>query len=189
MRFEDMKNNIPETPDFIHEMIQNEVDRQLQGTTIIQIPKKKKKWNGARVAAAAMVCVLATSTAAYAGVKMYRMYVEKQGDYSVKTGITSENKLADLPVQIHDIDFKTGYIPDGMKWVDESHLEYPQSKRMGGFSFASVLLDNDDLNQALENKNVVESEERTFGKYEGVYLKYNNLMTEKGAFVQRIYLL
>ena len=24
MRFEDMKNNIPETPDFIHEMIQNE---------------------------------------------------------------------------------------------------------------------------------------------------------------------
>ena len=144
MRFEDMKNNIPETPDFIHEMIKNEVDRQLQGTTIIQIPKKKKKWNGARVAAAAMVCVLATSTAAYAGVKMYRMYVEKQGDYSVKTGITSENKLADLPAQIHDIDFKTGYIPDGMKWVDESHLEYPQSKRMGGFSFASVLLDKDD---------------------------------------------
>ena len=189
MRFEDMKNNIPETPEFIHVMIQNEVDRQLQGSTIIQIPKKRKKWNGARVAAAAMVCVLATSTAAYASVKMYRMYVEKQGDYSVKTGITSENKLADLPAQIHDIDFKTGYIPDGMKWVDESHLEYPQSKRMGGFSFASVLLDNDDLNQALENKNVIESEERTFGKYEGVYLKYNNLKTEKGAFDQRIYLL
>ena len=188
MRFEDMKNNIPETPEFIHVMIQNEVDRQLQGTTIIQIPKKRKKWNGARVAAAAMVCVLATSTAAYAGVKMYRMYVKKQGDYSVKTGITSENKLADLPAQIHDIDFKTGYIPDGMKWVDESHLEYPQSKRMGGFSFASVLLDNDDLNQVLENKNVVESEERTFGKYEGVYLKYNNLKTEKGTFDQRIYL-
>ena len=103
------------------------------------------------MAAAAMVCVLATSTVAYAGVKMYRMYVENQGDYSVKTGITSENKLEDLPAQIHDIDFKTGYIPDGMKWVDESHLEYPQSKRMGGFCFASVLLDNDDLNQALEN--------------------------------------
>ena len=28
MRFEDMKNNIPETPDFIHEMIKNEVDRK-----------------------------------------------------------------------------------------------------------------------------------------------------------------
>ena len=100
MRFEDMKNNIPETPDFIHEMIKNEVDRQLQETKIIAIPKKRKRWNKARVAAAAIVCVLATTTAAYAGVKMYRMYVEKQGDYSVKTGITSENKLADLPAQI-----------------------------------------------------------------------------------------
>ena len=189
MRFEDMKNNIPETPDFIHEMIKNEVDRQLQETKIIAIPKKRKRWNKARVAAATIVCVLATTTAAYAGVKMYRMYVEKQGDYSVKTGITSENKLADLPAQIHDINFKTGYIPEGMKWADESHLEYPQSKRMGGFSFASVLLDSGDLNQALENKNVVESEERTFGKYEGVYLKYNNLKTEKGVFDQRIYLL
>jgi len=38
MRFEDMKNNIPETPDFIHEMIKNEVDRQLQETKIIAIP-------------------------------------------------------------------------------------------------------------------------------------------------------
>ena len=67
-------------------MIQNEVDRQLQGTTIIQIPKKRKKWNGARVAAAAMVCVLATSTAAYAGVKMYRMYVEKTGRLQCEDG-------------------------------------------------------------------------------------------------------
>ena len=190
MRLDDMKNNIPETPDFIHEMIQKEVDKQLQRTKIIPIPKKKKKrWSSSRVAAAAVVCVLATSTVAYAGVKMYHMYVEKQGNYSVKTGITSENKLADIPAQIHDIDFKTGYIPEGMERVDESHLEYPESKHMGGFSFASVLLDSDDLNQALENKNVVESEERTFGKYEGVYLKYNNLKTEKGTFDQRIYLL
>ena len=43
MRFEDMKNNIPETPDFIHEMIKNEVDRQLQETKIIAIPKEKEK--------------------------------------------------------------------------------------------------------------------------------------------------
>ena len=49
MRFEDMKNNIPETPDFIHEMIKNEVDRQLQETKIIAIPKKRKRWNKAIV--------------------------------------------------------------------------------------------------------------------------------------------
>ena len=40
----------------------------------------------------------------------YEDVYKRQGDYSVKMGITSENKLADLPAQIHDIDFKTGYI-------------------------------------------------------------------------------
>ena len=39
MRFEDMKNNIPETPDFIHEMIKYDVDRLLQETKILAIPK------------------------------------------------------------------------------------------------------------------------------------------------------
>lgn len=189
MRLDDMKKNIPETPDFIHEMIRSEVDKQLRGTKIISIQKKrKKKWNGAKVAAVAAICVLATSTAAYAGVKMYHMYVEKQGTYSVKAGITSENQIPDIPAQIHDIDYKTEYVPDGMKWVDESHLEYPENERKGGFSFTSVLLDNNELNKVLENKNVIESEERTFGQYEGIYLKYHELEAN-GFFNQRIYLL
>ena len=29
MRLEDMKNDVPETPDFIHNMIRNEVAKQL----------------------------------------------------------------------------------------------------------------------------------------------------------------
>ena len=109
MRFEDMKNNIPETPDFIHEMIKNEVDRQLQENKNYSDSKRKGK-DGTKqksVAAAAIVCVLATTTAAYAGVKMYRTVCGKTGPLQVlKTGITSENKLADLPAQIHDINFK-----------------------------------------------------------------------------------
>ena len=86
MRFEDMKNNIPETPDFIHEMIKNEVDRQLQETKIIAIPKKRKRWNKARVAAAAIVCVLATTTAAYAGVKYVPHVCGKTGRLQCEDG-------------------------------------------------------------------------------------------------------
>ena len=77
MRLEDMKNNIPETPDFIHKMVQEEVNRQLQDTKVVSI--KKRKWNKMQVAAAAAVCLLATSTVAYAGSRLYHMYVEKQG--------------------------------------------------------------------------------------------------------------
>ena len=43
MRLEDMKNNIPETPEFIHLMIQDEVKKQLQDTKVINIRTGKKK--------------------------------------------------------------------------------------------------------------------------------------------------
>lgn len=37
MKLEDIKNNIPETPEFIHLMIQDEVKKQLQDTKVINI--------------------------------------------------------------------------------------------------------------------------------------------------------
>lgn len=191
MRLEDMKKDIPATPEFIHEMIQSEVKKQLQDTKAANIQTRRvRKRTGARVAAAAAVCVLATSTIAYAGVKLYHMFLEKQGAYSVVTGIKTEGSTGkiDLPEKIHDIDISAGYIPEGMEWVDELHLEYPEHDRTGGFSFASALLDGDDLSKVMQDKNVVDSEERRFGSYEGVYLKYNDL-AEDGSFNQRIYLL
>ena len=36
MKLEDMKYKIPSTPDFIHEMIHDEVDRQLRQSTFRQ---------------------------------------------------------------------------------------------------------------------------------------------------------
>ena len=74
MRLEDLKNDIPETPEFIHMMIKSEVKKQLQDTKEVKMQTRRaKKWTGARVAAAVVVCVLATSTVSYAGVKLYHM--------------------------------------------------------------------------------------------------------------------
>ena len=171
MRLEDMKKNIPETPEFIHTMIQSEVKKQLQDTKVVNIQTRRvKKWTGARVAAAITVCVLATSTIVYAGAKLYHMFLEKQGAYSIVTGIKADGSTGkiNLPEKIHDIDISAGYIPEGMEWIDEFHLEYPEHDRTGGFSFASVLLDEDDLSKVMQDKNVVDCEERTFGNYEGV---------------------
>ena len=41
MRLEDMKSDIPETPDFIHKMIQNEVAKQDTGYKGDESSKKK----------------------------------------------------------------------------------------------------------------------------------------------------
>ena len=80
MRLEEMKNNIPETPDFIHKMVQEEVSRQLQDTKVV--PMKKRKWNKVQAAAAAALCLLATSTVAYAGNRLYPAAGEnEQGAY------------------------------------------------------------------------------------------------------------
>lgn len=191
MRLEDLKKDIPETPEFIHMMIKSEVKKQLQDTKEVKMQTRRvKKWTGARVAAAVVVCVLATSTVSYAGVKLYHMFLKKQGTYSTITEIKVDGSTEkiNLPEKIHDIDISVGYIPEGMEWTDESHLQYPEHNLTGGFSFASVLLDDDDLDKVMQDQDVVDSEERTFGNYEGVYLKYNDL-AEDGTFNQRIYLL
>lgn len=190
MRLEDMKKEIPDTPEFIHEMIQNEVEKQLQATKEIRLRKNEvKKWTGRRVAAAA-IGLLAASTSVFAGVKYYHMSLGKYGRYGAITEIKSENSHGkiEVPQKIHDIHITTGYIPDGMEWVDDIHLEYPEHGRKGGFSFNSVLLDGNDLGKVMQDNNVVACEERTFGKYEGVYLRYDDL-EEDGSFNQRIYLL
>ena len=69
MRLEEMKNNIPETPDFIHKMVQEEVSRQLQDTKVV--PMKKRKWNKVQAAAAAALCLLliVNAPATYCGYK------------------------------------------------------------------------------------------------------------------------
>ena len=189
MRLEDMKNNIPETPEFIYLMIQDEVKKQLQDTKVINIPTgRKKKWTGKKVAVAVAAGTLAASTIVYAGTNLYHMFIEKQGKYSVSIGLETNDKNGkiNLPTEIHDINISAGYIPEGMEWIDEFHLQYPEHTNNGGFSFSSVLLDNDDMGKVMQDKDVVDYEKRTFDSYEGVYLKYNKLWEE--SYDQRIYL-
>ena len=191
MRLEDMKKDIPETPDFIHKMIQNEVAKQMQDTKVVDL-RRRKRWTVPKVPKVAVVaaaCTLAVSTAVFAGVNLYHWFLEKQGSYGVAVKIDADGTAKErvLPDEIPDVDLSAGYIPEGMSWTDEYHLEDTEQDQAGGFSFAFDLLDNNDLGQVVQDQNVVDSEERTFGKYQGVYLKYNSI-TESGSFNQRIYL-
>lgn len=193
MRLDDLRKEMPETPDFIHKMIQEEVEHQMQEQKMIPIQSKNKhRWKAGQVAAAAIACVIATSTVAYAGNKLYHMYLEKQGTYSVTTTVQSgENDSAvQLPDQVHQISIEANYIPEGMEWNDEAKvkLSYATTPWQGGISMDYVLLDEKNLKAAQVDKHVVESEEKMFGKYEGVYLRYQDLQKDQ-SFNQRIYLL
>ena len=190
MRLDRLKNDLPETPDFIHNMIQEEVARQTKITNMVPMRKRHKyKWKMGHAAAVALICIMGTSAAAYAGTKLYYMYLEHRGEYSVATGINVDEgaKKTKLPKEIKDIEISAGYIPEGMEWMDDYKLSYSDTPYLGGISISSVLIDQDDLGKTWIDKGVIESEELTFGEHEGVYVKLLDLKQDK-SFDKRIYL-
>ncbi len=195
MRLEDLKNQYPKTPDFISEMIEKEVEKQVHTRRNTgQSRRKKKVWTLGRTATAAAVACVLIGTGAYAAVNAYRNYhmnLQQQGSYSVVTGVTADTESQTTEVlsdQIPDVKIETSYIPEGMEWKDERHLEYINTDHKGGFSIDAVLIGDGNLEEGLTDTNVEESEQTTFGEHEGVYLKYHTLQTDT-HFNQRIYLL
>ena len=198
MILEDLKNELPKTPDFIHKMICEEVEKQISEVSVME-EKTNKKWSLSKVAAVVLVCACASSSVVYAGTKLYHMYSKQEGTYSVKTGIESayeddtssksqSAKTVNLPEEIPDIEFKANFLPNGYVMTEEWKWSSEEAPSRGGFSIFSALLDQEGLSAVLQDKNVVESEEMTFGEYDGVYLKYNDLGNGP-SFNQRIYLL
>lgn len=192
MRLDELKNDFPDIPDFVHDMIQEEVEKQVNSSNITPI-QRKSKFNRSisRVAAAAAVCIIATSTVAYAGTKLYHMYLEKQGNYGTLTTIKSDENSEDvkLPKEIHEISVTSNYIPKGMEWIAEGYkLGYKDTLDIAGITVDTVLMDKKSLDKSLLDRNVIESENHVFGSYDGIYLKYNTINGEN-SFDQRIYLL
>ena len=195
MRVEDLKDQYPKTPDFISKMIEKEVEKQVHMRKNSRRSRKKKKvWTLGRTATAAAVACVLIGTGAYAAVNAYRNYhmnLQQQGSYSVVTGVTADTESQTtevLPDQIADVKIETSYIPEGMEWKDERHLDYINTDNKGGFSIDSVLIGDGNLEEGLTDTSVEESEQTTFGEHEGVYLKYHTLQTDT-HFNQRIYLL
>lgn len=193
MKLEDIKKEMPKTPEMIHNRIQDEIRKQMENEQIAVFPTqnaKKTKWSRTRVAAVAAVCILGVSTSAYAGSKWYAMHLEKQGTYQVATKISvnEQSKMTAIPDEIPDVKIQAGYLPDGMEEVEEGKFSNLETPYQGGFSMSLMLLDEQDFESVLTDNHVVESEERNFGKYEGVYLRYQDL-EQSGSYNQRIYLM
>lgn len=193
MRLEELKNEQLETPEFIHHMIQKEVEKQVK---IVPMEKIHKfQWGIGRVAAAVAVCIVAASTVAYAGAKLLSIHLDKQAAYGVEIGIqaSEEGNAQELPKQIPDISIASEYIPEGMEWKEQGYKSVLSDKNTpyeGGISIIQVLMDKKDLNEVLLEMNVLESEVRMFGNREGIYLNYGHIYKDNDKFFnQRIYLL
>lgn len=192
MRLDDLKKDFPETPEFIHKMVLETVEAQLEEKKkIVSISgRKKQKKRVLRTAFIAAACVLTATIAYAAGSRIYQIYLEKQGSYGIEAKIESEEsgKKLTIPEKIDKVKIECGYIPEGMEWNDEYHIQYPETPYLGGFSLSSVLMDSRSFDAVLQETGVVESEQRTFGTREGIYLQYQD-MKQDGSFDKCIYLL
>ncbi|MFR5149071.1 MAG: hypothetical protein ACLTER_05670 [Ruminococcus sp.] len=103
----------------------------------------KLKWKIGRVAAVALIGIMGTSVAAYAGTKLYYMYLEHRGQYSVATGINVDEgtKKIQLPEETMISKFQPDMFPDGMEWMDDYKLNYSDTPYRGGISISWVLMD------------------------------------------------
>ncbi len=192
MKRQGVNGEFPETPSFIHEMIVAEVDRQVhkKGETVSMADHKKRSYKSfTRAAAGVVIACVATTTVAFAAVNAFQLYTEKQGKYSVNIGMKAEGDVAAIQEQIPEVKVKASYIPEGMDWTDEDHLQNKNTPAQGGFSFISMLMDQDDLKTVQNETNVKESEEMTFGDHQGVYLTYNTVVDFAGNFTSRAYIL
>ena len=189
MRLEELKNEMPEVPDFIHTMICEEVENQIGKSKVVSMKKKRiSHWNMGRIAAAAAICILGTSTIAYAGTKVYHLFSEREGNYGVVIGIEADEdgENYSIPAKIHEVSVEAGYMPAGLEWYEEGvKLHFSDADQDGGISILTDLLGTDEIDSLVHDRYVVESEKRMFGEHEGIYLKVDDVME---TYDQRIYL-
>ena len=163
MRLEELKNEFPDIPDFVHDMIREEVEKQISVSNSIRM-RKKKKFNRrmSRVAAAiVIVCIAATLTIAYAGTRLYYMHLEKQGRYGALTNIKADDIAIGEEIQeeVYEISITSNYIPKGMEWETNGYkLKYKDAPDTEGITIRTVLLDDKSINKSVLDKNAVESE-------------------------------
>lgn len=112
----------------------------------------------------------------YAGVKLYQIYMEKNGAYGVQIIVEPENAEENtvLPDKVPEIEIKTGYFPEGMIQrgdVSKTTIEYENAPAKGGITMTTVLLDTDGSKVAANDTYVVSSELLSFDGHDGVYLE------------------
>ena len=185
MRIEDMKQEFPKMPEDMRAMVEREVAKQVK-------QKRKAHWSLGRAAAVALAATMALGTTVFAGVKLYHMRSEKEGNYGLISkieGNTEEAALAQQPadIDIPNVKMEATYLPEGMSEMAEEGIYcYEGSEYTGGFSVFFYRMDmGDDAFETLD-KNVISSEELSFGGHDGIYfVKQGATETD---FSQHIYL-
>ncbi len=184
MNLERLRQEYPQTPVFIQQMIQTEVQNQMKSKPI---PRKRLF---AKYAVAGIAAVLCLGTVALAGTQLYKWYFEKEGEYAVKLAYQTDTQT--VPTEVPVLSITPTVLPDGFVMAEDGSYKYYSSEHpyLGGFSIVPIAMDTAPLDGTLgiTDRFVINSEQFTVGDWEGVYLEMQNVEDNDIDFNQRIYL-
>lgn len=182
MRAEDLKKAYPGMPDHMRKMVEQEVKSRMNGS------KKTLRISGKKAAVWIVAATLALGTTAFAGTRLYRMYMEKTGMYSVNTGVTSEGSQ-EAQAQIPKMTAVPGYISEGLTETEPGKYSSADTYAQGGISLCLYRMDEGMDAFRMTDTGVVSSEELDMNGTQGIYLEFQNDADGSLSFDKRIYLL
>lgn len=129
--------------------------------------KGRKKWKTA--AAVILAATVALGTTAFAGVKLYQLYMEEVGTYGRKISLESQEETA-METVYENPTIATDYLPEGMV-QEEGELKYyyEDQRWIGGISVILYRIDTEEPLELVE-KDIVDSEQITVSSHDALYL-------------------
>lgn len=194
MKLENMKDEFPQTPEFIKSMIKQEVEKQVNEDGNINILLKKepgkngKRKNMKKTAAIALIATMAFGTTVYAASRFYKMYTSSEGNYAVKTQIEQIEGTEDMEESaIPKVKMETTYLPENMTEQGDGKYGYMETPYEGGISMVFYRMDQGDDAFEVMDKNVLTSQEIQVSGHDGVYLELTAPDDGNISFDKRIY--
>lgn len=213
MRMEELKNEFPEMPEEMRNMIEETVQHQMAsaareetrtgrrqasgkyGETQTGGVKRKAAGGARKTAILSFVAVLALGATVFAGSRFYEMYLEDAGQYGAKTVVhqgetekTAQQENGAVTVGLQEeipekVDVALTYLPEGMERRGESN-KYALNGD-SGISLVGYRLDEGETFE-MTDKAVTEKEEVSIGDHKGVYLTRDTGVDDGGVYFDKI---
>lgn len=201
MNLSNLREDCPKTPEHIHVMIKQEVERQLMADKREVEKNKRKQWDFRRVlrvAAGIGAVILTTGGAVYAAERISHFYANQVGNYGVQLGFSTDNQNEDS-VQAEAVDefelrkIQVNYLPEEYVVVlsDRDIVKYSNanSYAQGGISVFSYILgqeiESNDI--AWLEKDITYNEQIQVGNYDVIYMERNVISDASVRFDKLIY--
>ncbi|MDD3340465.1 MAG: DUF4367 domain-containing protein [Lachnospiraceae bacterium] len=173
-----MKNEAPVMPDDMRKMVEQQVKQQIENNQIETYRRKRASWK--KMAAIALVAVMAVGTTVFAGVQYYQLKMEKEGQYGLKAGVVAGEDVSTegedvIPEEIPTLSIKAGYLPEGMVEADDESGKYyyAATPYQGGVSMDIFAMDQEISaeNLVLSDTHVTDAEHISVGDKQAIYLE------------------